>query len=57
MCDRKEQLMRKSALVVLMLLAMTMSASAAIVTGSFADAKAQSALLGKPLLIDFATDW
>jgi len=57
MCDRKEQLMRKSALVALMLLAMAMSASAAIVTGSFADAKAQSALLGKPLLIDFATDW
>jgi len=49
--------MRKSALVVLMLLAMTMSASAAVVTGSFADAKAQAKLLGKPLLIDFATDW
>jgi hypothetical protein len=50
--------MRKSALVALMLLALTMTASAVDhATGSFADAKAQAAKLGKPLLIDFFTEW
>ena len=49
--------MRKSALAALIFLAMTLSASAAVVTGSFADAKAQAERLGKPLLIDFFTEW
>ncbi len=50
--------MRKSALVAIMLLALTMPACAVNqATGSFADAKAQAAKLGKPILIDFYTDW
>jgi hypothetical protein len=32
-------------------------ATAAEITGSFADAKAESAKLGKPLLIDFSAEW
>jgi hypothetical protein len=40
-----------------MFLALTLSVSADIVTGSYADAKAQAAKLGKPLLIDFFTEW
>lgn len=32
-------------------------ASAAEMTGSFADAKVESAKLGKPLLVDFFAEW
>jgi hypothetical protein len=49
--------MKKSALVILVLLTLSATSFAERVTGNYADAKAQSAKLGKPLLIDFFTEW
>jgi len=50
--------MRQKILVLMLLLAATTAASAVDrATGNFADAKAQAAKLGKPLLIDFFTEW
>lgn len=49
--------MKKIAVVILLLLALTQIGAAAEFTGTYAEAKAQAAKLGKPLLVDFSTDW
>ena len=55
---RKDSSMKQKILVLMLLLALT-SVSSAVdrATGSYADAKSQAAKLGKPLLIDFFTEW
>ena len=49
--------MKKIALVIMALLALAQLAAAAEFTGTFAEAKAQAASLGKPILIDFFAEW
>ncbi len=49
--------MKKIALVAMVLLALAQVAAASEFTGTYADAKAQAASLGKPLLIDFFAEW
>lgn len=49
--------MKKIALVLLILTALAQVALAGEFTGTFAEAKAQSAKLGKPVLVDFFTEW
>ncbi len=53
----KGNAMRKTAVVILLLLALGQIALAEEFVGSYADAKAQSARLGKPLLVDFFAEW
>jgi hypothetical protein len=49
--------MKKITLVLLIIAALGQVASAGEFTGTFAEAKAQSAKLGKPVLVDFFTEW
>ena len=49
--------MKKIALVAMVLLALVQVAAAAEFTGTYAEAKAQAASLGKPILIDFFAEW
>ncbi len=49
--------MKKIALVAMVLLALVQVAAASEFTGTYADAKAQAASLGMPLLIVFFAEW
>jgi hypothetical protein len=49
--------MRKIAILLLVLLALTQVATAIEFTGSYAEAKAQAASSNKPLLLDFYAEW
>jgi hypothetical protein len=49
--------MKKFTLVLLILAAAAQVSLAGEFAGTFAEAKAQSATLGKPVLVDFFTEW
>jgi len=49
--------MKKIAAIILTIAVMAQAALAAEFNGTYAEAKAQSARLGKPLLLDFFADW
>jgi hypothetical protein len=49
--------MKKIALIAAAVSILGQFATAGEITGSFADAKAESAKLGKPLLVDFFAEW
>lgn len=49
--------MKKIIVIMLALAALAQVALAVEFTGNYADAKTQAAKLGKPLLLDFYTDW
>jgi hypothetical protein len=54
---QQETIMKKIASLTLALLFLAQVAVAVEFTGSYADAKAKSASLNKPLLLEFSTDW
>ena len=49
--------MKKTAIIILVLLAMVQIAWSAEFSGTYTEAKAQATKLGKPLLLDFFADW
>jgi hypothetical protein len=49
--------MKKVAILALMVLALAQLAGAVELTGSFADIKAQSDSLNKPILMEFFAEW
>ncbi len=49
--------MRKIAVLILALLALSQMAAAIEYTGTYADVKTQSASLSKPILLDFYAEW
>jgi hypothetical protein len=54
---RLELIMKKLASLMLALLVMAQLAIAVEFTGTYTDARAKSASLNKPLLLEFSTDW
>jgi hypothetical protein len=49
--------MKKIIMIALVILALVQLASAIEFSGTYSEAKAQAAKLGKPLLLEFYTDW
>ena len=49
--------MKKITIALLLIVVSAQMAMAGEFSGTFAEAKAQSAKLGKPILIDFFTEW